>query len=111
MAKLRKEVSRLREQVKEYEAETSLDDDDAEDTEAGGGSTGGGSKKRRRDASRGGKECLLCMSAPKSVALDPCGHVCLCAECAKKFGPGQPGTAGACPVCRSSISRKLTVYL
>ncbi|KAJ1450511.1 hypothetical protein M885DRAFT_50236 [Pelagophyceae sp. CCMP2097] len=45
--------------------------------------------------------CIICMAAPKAVAFVPCGHVCACLVCFRKF-------AGAgitnCPICREPIA-------
>lgn len=45
----------------------------------------------------------VCMDEEVSMALQPCGHVCVCEECA--------GPLKNCPMCRSDISRSLHVYL
>jgi hypothetical protein len=38
--------------------------------------------------------CVICLSAGRSHAMVPCGHLCLCARCAPRAGTH-------CPVCRS----------
>lgn len=41
-------------------------------------------------------ECAICMSEPKSVIVNPCGHYYMCGTC---------GTSvRACPICRGSIT-------
>lgn len=40
--------------------------------------------------------CRVCMEKPKNLALIPCGHKCVCQDCAdklKRIGPN-------CPICR-----------
>ena len=32
-----------------------------------------------------GRECVLCLSAPRTKRLEPCGHGCLCQECLKRL--------------------------
>lgn len=39
-------------------------------------------------------ECVVCMLNPVQVAVVPCGHCCLCSECAARIKPFQ------CPMCR-----------
>jgi len=46
--------------------------------------------------------CVVCMAAPQEIAIDPCGHLSMCHNCASavKF----------CPVCRGPIEKSLRVY-
>ena len=30
-------------------------------------------------------ECVVCMEQPRSVMMEPCGHVCCCADCADRL--------------------------
>lgn len=46
--------------------------------------------------------CAVCLSAQRSHALDPCGHLCACYNCATKLN--------SCPMCRRPISRILQIY-
>jgi E3 ubiquitin-protein ligase MGRN1 len=41
-------------------------------------------------------ECIVCMSNPRNTLLEPCKHVCLCAECAEILRNNR----NACPICR-----------
>jgi len=48
-----------------------------------------------------GRECVLCLSAPRTIRLEPCGHGCLCEECFKTLrGDGDP----SCPLCMTPVS-------
>jgi hypothetical protein len=46
-----------------------------------------------------GEECVVCLSAPSTISLLPCGHNCLCQECA--------GQIVKCPICRLDIASTL----
>ena len=51
--------------------------------------------------------CVVCLGAEREVILLPCGHVCVCADCADILI-----TAGhTCPVCRASIDTVLPAYV
>ena len=43
-------------------------------------------------------ECIICMENMKEVMMEPCGHVCICRECAEKMR--LPSGRVKCPVCR-----------
>lgn len=45
-------------------------------------------------------ECRVCMDHPKNHILLPCGHQCVCGECASLL----KGKGDTCPICRSAIS-------
>ena len=49
----------------------------------------------------GGPTCCLCLSAPRTVRLGPCGHACLCRECYANMT--QQGSK-LCPICRTTIT-------
>jgi hypothetical protein len=51
-------------------------------------------------------ECSLCLERPPTIAMIPCGHVCVCAEnqCRTKL-------SGRCFVCRGPVTGTLRVYL
>lgn len=66
-------------------------------------------------------ECVICLSNQASMLLYPCGHLCLCEECAKRFKSEPSGhqhhhlmrqrlTEHACPICRGSIIGVCAVY-
>lgn len=41
-------------------------------------------------------ECAICMSEPKSVIINPCGHYYMCNTCS--------GSVKTCPICRGQIT-------
>ena len=49
--------------------------------------------------------CLLCVKTSRNIVTLPCGHFCLCAECAKH--------SNACPVsdCKMLITDTIHVFL
>lgn len=44
-------------------------------------------------------ECVVCLSAMKNACCIPCGHVCMCQDCAQDVQEQR----GFCPVCRTAI--------
>lgn len=47
--------------------------------------------------------CVVCMSKPEEVAVDPCGHMSMCSGCASMVKE--------CPVCRSPINKLLKIFV
>ncbi len=47
-------------------------------------------------------ECVVCIDAPRSTVLLPCGHVCMCSDCI--------GTTQSCPICRTAIESAMKVF-
>ena len=45
-----------------------------------------------------GKTCVLCLDAKSTAIVYPCGHFCLCGDCAVRVSE-----EGKCPMCRGSI--------
>lgn len=41
--------------------------------------------------------CIVCLAAPRSHILAPCGHKCVCSGCAPHFD------SKPCPVCREMV--------
>ena len=54
--------------------------------------------------------CVICQVAPSSQAIIPCGHCCLCDECATTLIVGPPQTR-FCPLCRTRIQSCLKIFL
>lgn len=50
--------------------------------------------------------CVVCLSAKKSVLLEPCAHICMCSNCANDIRLNNK-----CPVCRIIITKRNTVYI
>ncbi|KAL4458672.1 hypothetical protein ABPG75_013537 [Micractinium tetrahymenae] len=48
--------------------------------------------------------CVVCLHAQRSVVPVGCGHLAMCADCARRC-------AGVCPVCRQFSSTSLTVRI
>ena len=48
-----------------------------------------------------GRECVLCLSAPRTIRLEPCGHGCLCEECLQRLSENG---APSCPICMAPIA-------
>ena len=48
-------------------------------------------------------ECCVCYDRRIDAALEPCGHVALCAQCAARLRPQR------CPLCRADITRIVAV--
>lgn len=60
-------------------------------------------KARPRPDAEAVADCVVCLSKPVKVAAQPCGHLCMCEDCA-------PSVTDACPMCRQPLAAKLTVY-
>eukprot|EP00914_Ancora_sagittata_P021020 GHVO01041285.1.p1 GENE.GHVO01041285.1~~GHVO01041285.1.p1 ORF type:complete len:124 (+),score=8.26 GHVO01041285.1:355-726(+) len=63
-------------------------------------------KKVRQDLENAREEigCAICgESGLAMAALDPCGHVPACFECSEPLNK--------CPLCRSTVTKKLRLYL
>ncbi|CAH1800689.1 unnamed protein product [Owenia fusiformis] len=45
-------------------------------------------------------ECVICFSAPMAVVLIPCGHICLCRDCANALHRPK-----LCPICRRRVTK------
>jgi len=52
----------------------------------------------------GGGMCVVCLERVASMALVPCGHRCVCEECA----PFLPGIG--CPICRAPVEKSVRVF-
>ena len=64
----------------------------------------------RRAKQDSGNDCSVCLSNPCEVALQPCGHVCLCRDCVDQLGSTSQGHQ-KCPICRTVIEKMTNVYL
>jgi hypothetical protein len=52
-------------------------------------------------------QCVVCFDAPKDHLIVPCGHMCVCAECAEQLNKTITPT---CPVCREPIQQTVKVF-
>lgn len=57
----------------------------------------------RKIISAAGGDCIICLSLPARIAINPCGHMCTCQSCSLKIDK--------CPVCRGTIGQRLCVYV
>ena len=49
--------------------------------------------------------CVVCMDMPRSFAMVPCGHLCLCESCKTT------NSWTRCPLCRETVENILHVYV
>ena len=69
-------------------------------------------KKTQRDAesARASKSspnlCVVCQDESSSVAIAPCGHLCLCTSCSATYFTRQTSS----PICRSPAQSTLKIY-
>ncbi|CAK9001434.1 Probable E3 ubiquitin-protein ligase MGRN1 (Mahogunin RING finger protein 1) (RING-type E3 ubiquitin transferase MGRN1), partial [Durusdinium trenchii] len=55
------------------------------------------------DESSHGEPCVVCLSDPRTTAILPCRHLCLCEECARELSIGAQLRGDTCPICRGKI--------
>ena len=53
--------------------------------------------------------CVICQVTASSQAIIPCGHYCLCDDCATTLTIG-PSESKLCPLCRTPIQSYLKIY-
>ncbi|XP_033327217.1 mitochondrial E3 ubiquitin protein ligase 1 [Megalopta genalis] len=62
-------------------------------------------RQRVRDTElREDQLCIVCRTNPREIIVLPCGHVCLCEDCADDI-------TNNCPFCRSPITQKAAAYI
>lgn len=49
-------------------------------------------------------DCVICMSEPKTHAMIPCGHRCVCEDCGTR-------RITSCPLCRAMVQDIVKIYL
>jgi len=49
------------------------------------------------------KLCVICLEVPKTILMLPCGHKCLCSNCALP-------TNNRCPICRTTVTTTVKVF-
>jgi hypothetical protein len=52
-----------------------------------------------------GKECVICMVAPKDTAVLPCRHMCMCSECTKVMRLVRDTR----PICRTRVDSMVRI--
>ena len=68
----------------------------------------GGTSQPRDDTEADAHLCVVCIEEPRDYVLVPCGHRCVCANCARKHFDGWDGAA--CPICRRTVERTQRVW-
>lgn len=53
-----------------------------------------------------GRECVICLAAPRDTTVMPCRHMCMCTTCAKEL---QRQQVSRCPICREPIHSLLHI--
>ncbi|KAL3812698.1 hypothetical protein ACJIZ3_013966 [Penstemon smallii] len=54
-----------------------------------------------------GKDCVICLTEPKDIAVLPCRHMCMCSNCAKALRL----QSNKCPICREIIESLLEIKI
>ena len=49
--------------------------------------------------------CVICLTQERNVVFSPCHHLCACSDC------GTNPSLTSCPLCRTNIGERLTVYV
>lgn len=62
-----------------------------------------GKEDGSHDESSHGEPCVVCLSDPRTTAILPCRHLCLCEECARELTIGSQLRGDTCPICRGKI--------
>jgi E3 ubiquitin-protein ligase MGRN1 len=71
------------------------------------GASGDGSALADGDGGDNGRECVVCMTAPRDTTVLPCRHMCLCSGCAHVLRM----QAEKCPICRTPIQQLLQIKI
>ncbi|EJW87187.1 hypothetical protein WUBG_01902 [Wuchereria bancrofti] len=53
--------------------------------------------------------CCICFIHEKSILLQPCNHICVCAHCVEELL--ETYEEPLCPLCRSAITSYVDVYI
>lgn len=53
----------------------------------------------------GSRECVVCMSEPRTTTVLPCRHLCVCAPCAELMRV----QTNKCPICRAPVTSLLSI--
>lgn len=55
------------------------------------------------DESSHGEPCVICLCEPRTTAVTPCSHLCVCEDCGRHLQAGVALRNDRCPVCRGPI--------
>ena len=58
-----------------------------------------------------GEKCTICLANPFEILFQPCGHVCVCQDCAKTLYEKSQRLQPKCPICRAVINDSQRIYL
>lgn len=61
------------------------------------------SLQRQSLGASSGPMCVVCMARSAQLAVDPCGHLCMCSDCASQLQK--------CPMCCGPVVKLLRVYV
>ena len=53
-----------------------------------------------------GKICIVCLDGERDHVLIPCGHLCLCGDCAASYGADD----AECPLCRKTVEMVVKTF-
>lgn len=57
-------------------------------------------------------ECVVCLSAHRTVILAPCGHRAACEMCsALLLAPLREGREVLCPLCRTAVESSISLVI
>lgn len=56
-------------------------------------------------------ECVICMTNQRTHVLVPCGHRCVCEECAARLLSSAVPLHRLCPTCRTPLTDVIKLYL
>ncbi len=62
-------------------------------------------KRSRREVPNDKKSCCVCLDCPATSAFVPCGHMCVCDDCAPEMEDD-----GQCPICRGEIVMTMKIF-
>jgi len=60
-------------------------------------------KEGAHDESAKGEPCVICLCEPRTTAVEPCNHLCVCEECGGALSAGATIRGDRCPICRGDI--------
>jgi hypothetical protein len=73
---------------------------------SGAPAAGAGAASRLVEAHESDMTCVICMDRRRNMALQPCGHLVLCRECAGHFRRGS-----RCPICKGRVTRTQEMFM